>query len=313
MTSMLTAPLCIAKAFSPGHITGFIEKPEKISNNNSNNHLYVGSKGAGFSINRGITTTVKIFDHDSVNYQISINGIRVQDAEVSKWVIEEYLKLIDQRCYINIEHESTIPIGFGLGSSGAAALSLSYALNNAFNIGLSTLEAAQIAHNAEIACKTGLGTVLAEFTGGFEIRTNAGAPGIGTIEKIELKNHKAIILCISQISTKSFLSKNHTVLANGLGKKMLKNLKASKDAHNFLKMSYCFANYLGLTEGKCKMPIQRLKSRGIDPGVALFGETLFTLVPSDQIEEAKECLKNFEGNLIICDIDNVGARMLQVE
>jgi hypothetical protein len=61
------------------------------------------------------------------------------------------------------------------------------------------------------------------------------------------------------------------------------------------------------------MPIQRLKSRGIDPGVALFGETLFTLVSSDQIEEAKECLKSFEGNLIICDIDNVGARMLQVE
>jgi pantoate kinase len=312
MTSMLEAPLCVAKAFSPGHITGFIQQPEKISYDNSN-HLYVGSKGAGFSIDRGITTTVKIFDHDSVNYQISINGIRVQDAEVSKWVIEKYLKLIDQRCSINIEHESTIPIGFGLGSSGAAALSLSYALNDAFNIGLSTMEAAQIAHNAEIACKTGLGTVIAEFTGGFEIRTNTGAPGIGTIEKIELENYKAIIFCISQISTKSFLSRNHTILANGLGEKMLKNLKASKDTHNFLKMSYYFANHLGLTEGRCKLPIQRLKSRGFYSGIALFGETLFTLVSSDQIEEAKECLKSFEGNLIICDIDNVGARMLQVE
>jgi pantoate kinase len=312
MKPMLEAPLCVAKAFSPGHITGFIEQPEKISHNNSN-HLYLGSKGAGFSIDRGITTTVKIFDYDSVNYQISINGIRVQDAVVSKWVIKEYLKLVNQRCYINIEHESTIPIGFGLGSSGAAALSLSYALNNAFNIGLSTMEAAQIAHNAEIACKTGLGTVIAEFKGGFEIRTNVGAPGIGTIEKMKLENYKAIIFCISQISTKSFLSRNHTVLTNGLGEKMLKNLEALKDAHNFLKTSYCFANHLGLTEGRCKLPIQSLKSRGFDPGVALFGETLFTLVSSDQIEEAKECLKAFEGNLIVCDIDNVGARMLQAE
>ena len=308
MTSMLQAPLYMAKAFSPGHITGFIEKSEKINHNN--NSLYVGSKGAGFSIDRGITTTIKIFDHDSVDYQISINGIRVHDVEVSRWVIEEYLKLVDQRCYINIEHESALPIGFGLGSSGAAALSLSYALNDALRAGLSTVEAAQIAHNAEVACKTGLGTVIAEFAGGFEIRTNAGAPGIGTVEKIELRNHKAIIFCISQISTKSFLSRNHSVLTNGLGEKMLNNLKASKDAHEFLKMSYCFANHLGLTEGGCKLPIQRLKSQGFDSGIALFGETLFTLVSSDQIEEAKECLQSFRGNLLICNIDNVGARML---
>jgi len=309
MTSVLEAPLCTAKAFSPGHITGFIEKPKKVSYNDSN-YLYIGSKGAGFSIDRGITTTVKIFDHDLVNYQISINGIRVQDAEVSRWVIEQYLRLTDQRCYINIEHKSTIPIGFGLGSSGAAALSLSYALNDAFNTGLSTIEAAQIAHNAEIACKTGLGTVIAEFAGGFEIRTNAGAPGVGTIEKIELKNHKVLIFCISQISTKSVLSRNHCVLTNGLGEKMLKNLKASKDAHSFLKLSYCFAKHLGLTEGICKLPIQRLRSRGFNSGIALFGETLFTLVSSDQIEEAKGCLESFNGNLIICNIDNEGARML---
>src|ERR687884_1338382 len=221
MTSMLQAPLYMAKAFSPGHITGFIEKSEKINHNN--NSLYVGSKGAGFSIDRGVTTTVKVFDHDSVDYQISINGIRVHDVEVSRWVIEEYLKLVDQRCYINIEHESALPIGFGLGSSGAAALSLSYALNDALTAGLSTVEAAQIAHNAEVACKTGLGTVIAEFAGGFEIRTNAGAPGIGTVEKIELRNHKAIIFCISQISTKSFL-RNRIHLADEVGENMLKRL-----------------------------------------------------------------------------------------
>src|ERR687883_790002 len=308
MTSVVVEPIAVARAFSPGHITGFVVRKSDTTRNN--NYLYVGSKGAGFSIDRGITTTVEIYEHDLVNYRISINGLKVENAEVSKWVLEKYLKLIDKHYYINIEHEINIPIGFGLGSSGAAALSLSYALNEAFNIGLNTKEAAQIAHNAEIACKTGLGTVIAEFTGGFEMRTNAGAPGIGTVEKIELKNHKAIILCISQISTKSFLSRNYSVLTNGLGEKMLNNLKASKDAHEFLKMSYCFANHLGLTEGGCKLPIQRLKSQGFDSGIALFGETLFTLVSSDQIEEAKECLQSFRGNLLICNIDNVGARML---
>ena len=242
-----------------------------------------------------------------MNYQISINDIRVEDAEVSKWVLEEYLKLVDHRYYINIEHEISIPVGFGLGSSGAGALSLSYALNEAFNIGLNTKEAAQVAHNAEIACKTGLGTVIAEFTGGFEMRTNAGAPGIGTVEKIELKNHKAIIFCISPISTKSFLS-NRIHLADGVGESMLKRLRVSRDIDDFLEMSYCFAHHLGLTEGRCKLPIQSLKSRGFRCGVALFGETLFTIVQSDHVEEAKECLKSFKGSLIVCNIDNAGAR-----
>jgi pantoate kinase len=306
MTSVVAEPIAISRAFSPGHITGFVVMKPAATNNNKDN-LYVGSKGAGFSIDRGITTTVEIYDHESVNYQISINDIRVEDAEVSKWVLEEYLKLVDHRYYVNIEHEISIPVGFGLGSSGAAALSLSYALNEAFNIGLNTKEAAQIAHNAEIACKTGLGTVIAEFTGGFEMRTNAGAPGIGTVEKIELKKHKAVIFCISPISTKSFLS-NRIHLADGVGESMLKRLRVSRDIDDFLEMSYCFAHHLGLTEGRCKLPIQSLRSRGFSCGVALFGETLFTIVQSDHVEEAKECLKGFKGSLIVCNIDNAGAR-----
>ena len=282
MASMVVVPIAVSNAFSPGHVTGFVEKPTDIS---SSNYLYLGSRGAGFSIDRGITTTVEVYDSATTNYQISINGIRVEDAEVSKWIVEQYLKLVDRPCYINIEHKISIPIGFGLGSSGAAALSLSYALNDAFNIGLSTMEAAQIAHNAEVACKTGLGTVIAEFTGGFEMRTNAGAPGIGTIEKIEVKNHKVIIFCISPISTKSFLS-NRIHLAAGVGENMLKRLRVSRDIDDFLEMSYCFAHHLGLTEGRCKLPIQSLRSRGFGCGMALFGETLFTIVQSDHVEEA---------------------------
>jgi pantoate kinase len=305
MTSVLAKPIAVARAFSPGHITGFVVA--KQSRMKNSNYLNAGSKGAGFSIDHGVATTVEIYDHRSVNYQISINGIKVKDAEVSKWVLEEYLKLIDQHYYINVEHQISIPIGFGLGSSGAAALSLSYALNEAFNIGLNMNEAAQVAHNAEIVCKTGLGTVIAEFTGGFEIRTNAGAPGIGTVEKIELRNHKAVIFCISPISTKSFLTKNR-YLADELGERMLERLTMSRNIDDFLRMSYCFADHLGLNKSRCKLPIQSLRSRGFECGIALFGETLFTIIPNEHVREVKECLRDFEGSLLVCDIDNYGAR-----
>ena len=54
-----------------------------------------------------------------------------------------------------------------LGCSAAVALSLSIALNDALECELSKIEVAQIAHNVEIECKTGLGDVLAAYHGGF--------------------------------------------------------------------------------------------------------------------------------------------------
>ena len=306
-TELVQKPIALAKAFSPGHITGFFEVPHDSS---CFQFLHRGSKGAGFSIDRGIITTAYLYESAKADYQISINGIKSHNAEVSKWVIEEYLKLAGKPYFINIYHDVEIPIGFGLGSSGAAALSLSYALNQVLNTGLNRTQAAQIAHHAEIACNTGLGTVIAEFAGGFEMRTSAGAPGVGSVSKINLdKNYKVIVLCLAPILTRSFLT-NRINEINGLGSIMLSKLSASRSFDDFLKMSHGFAEMLNLTEGKCRGPIVALKTRGIESSVALFGQTVFTVVSEERAAEAAGVLREFGHTLIVCNIDNVGARML---
>jgi pantoate kinase len=306
-TELVQNPIALAKAFSPGHITGFFEVPHDSS---CFHFLHRGSKGAGFSIDRGITTAAYLYESAKADYQISINGIKSHNAEVSKWVIEEYLKLVGKPYFINIHHDVEIPIGFGLGSSGAAALSLSYALNQVLNTGLNRTQAAQIAHHAEIACNTGLGTVIAEFAGGFEMRTSAGAPGVGSVSKINLdRNYKVIVLCLAPILTRSFLT-NRINEINGLGSIMLSKLSASRSFDDFLKMSHGFAEMLNLTEGKCRGPIAALKTRGIESSVALFGQTVFTVVSEERAAEAAGVLREFGHTLIVCNIDNVGARML---
>jgi pantoate kinase len=304
-SALVAAPAAVAKAFSPGHITGFFEIPH----GSYSHFLHKGSKGAGFSIDRGIATAAYVYESAKAGYQISINGSKTRDAEVSKCIVEEYLKLADRSYFVNIEHDIGIPVGFGLGSSGAAALSLSYTLNEALDIGLSKTQAAQMAHHAEIACRTGLGTVIAEFSGGFEMRTSAGAPGVGSISKIDLQNYKAVVLCLSPISTKSFLT-NRMDEINGLGGVMLKKLSESRSVDEFLRMSHEFAETLGLTEGRCKEPIAALRSKGIESSVALFGQTVFTLVPQARAKEARDALKGFGGTLLVCNIDDNGARVL---
>lgn len=302
MSTVLRQPISISKAFSPGHITGVV----KTNSLPSRQILSQGSEGAGFSIDRGVTTTVTLFDDCNSSYQISINGRCVEDAEVSQLVLQQYQKFIERPYYFKIEHDMEIPIGFGLGSSGAAALSLSYALNESLNVGLSAEQAAQIAHCAEIMCRTGLGTVIAEYTGGFETRTCAGAPGIGIIRKVELKGHRVIIFCMAPISTKSVLCDNFDFRSEWHDNNLLNNL----DIRDFVNMSYDFVSKMGLTGGRCKGPISSLRSHGFDSSVALFGDTIFTLVPGDRLQEAEECLSGFNGQLLTCGIDNTGARVL---
>ncbi len=304
-SALVAAPVAVAKAFSPGHVTGFFEVPT----NGYRHFLHKGSKGAGFSLDRGIATTAYVYESAETDYQISINGSKTQNTEVSRWVVEHYLKLADRPYYVSIDHDVGIPVGFGLGSSGAAALSLSYALNEALDIGLSKVQAAQVAHHAEIACRTGLGTVIAEFAGGFEMRTSAGAPGVGTVSRIDLHGYKAVVLCLAPISTKSFLT-NRMDEINGLGGVMLKKLSESRSVNDFLRMSREFAETLGMTGGLCKAPIEALRSIGLDASVALFGQTVFTLVPQNRAKEAEDAMKSFGGTLLVCNIDSNGARVL---
>jgi len=306
VSTVVTQPVAIAKAFCPGHITGIANR----ASFPGRHFLFQGSEGAVFSIDRGVTTTVSLFDDRKSSYQISINGRTVDDADVSQLVLQQYLKFIERPYYIKIEHYIEIPIGFGLGSSGAAALSLSYALNQSLKVGLSAEQAAQIAHCAEIVCRTGLGTVIAEYTGGFETRTSAGAPGIGIIRKIELKGHRAIIFCMAPISTKSILDDNFDFRSGWHDNTCLDNLKVAADVIEFVKMAHEFVSNMGLTEGRCKAPISSFKSHGFDSSVALFGDTIFTIVPEERVREAEQCLVGINGQLLRCGIDNIGARML---
>ena len=302
-------------AFCPSHITGFFEIPDQNNSLNKNNKdfLYYGSKGAGFSLTKGVTTELSIYKSQNNDFQISLNRSLVNNLEVSKWVVQYYLNNFNLPSYfIDINHFVEVPIGYGLGTSGAAALSLSYALNKSLGLGLTKEQAAQIAHVAEISCKTGLGTVIAEFYGGLEIRTSFGAPGIGKVTKIKIDNYKAIVLCINPILTKLVLS-NYSNNANKLGSIMIEQLLLTKDVKSFLSMAHKFADNLELTKGACEIPIQELRRHGFECSVALFGQTIFTLVKSEHVSQVASILKRFSGTLIISDVDNKGALIQNYE
>ncbi|MEK0368288.1 MAG: GHMP kinase [Nitrosopumilus sp.] len=299
-----------ATAFCPAHITGFF-KAHLDDNQNSLENF--GSTGAGFSIKQGVTTRVKVDtkDNQESNFRITTKGYQSDKTDVSEFVLNEFLKIGKfSNKFFHIEHEISIPVGYGLGSSGAVALSLSYALDQALETKLDKTIIGQIAHNAEVNCKTGLGDVLASFHGGFEIRVKPGAPGIGSVEKIFTEKISIIMICFSPISTNKFI-KEHLSKINGLGGKMVNRLLESKNYEHFQDMSLEFAKFVDIITPKMQKLVNELSENNIKCGIAFFGETIFSMVPKEDENKVLEILQKYPDGIIIkSELDDNGARVL---
>jgi len=299
-----------ATAFCPAHVTGFFKAH---LDDNQNNLENLGSMGAGFSIKQGVTTRVKIEtrnDQES-NFEITSFGYQSDKTDVSEYVLNEFLKLGEfSNRFFRIEHDISIPVGYGLGSSSAVALSLSFALDKALETKLDRTTIGQIAHNAEVNCKTGLGDVLASFHGGFEIRLKAGAPGIGHVEKITTDKISVIMICFSPISTNKFIKERLSQI-NGLGGKMVNRLLESKNYEHFQDMSLEFAKYVDVMTPRMQRLINELSKNNIKCGIALFGETIFSMIPKEKEKEVLGIIQKYPDGIIIkSELDDDGARVL---
>jgi len=299
-----------ATAFCPAHITGFFKAHLEDNQNNLEN---LGSMGAGFSIKEGVTSTVKVQtkENQEKNFQIITQGYESDKTDISEYVLNEFLKLGEfSNKFFVIEHNISIPVGYGLGSSSAVALSLSYALDQALNTNLEKRIIGQIAHNAEVNCKTGLGDVLASYHGGFEIRVKPGAPGIGKVEKINTEKISVIMICLSPISTNKFIKERLSQI-NGLGGKMVKKLLESKNYKHFQDMSLEFAKYVDVMTPRMEKIVDELSENKIKCGIALFGETIFSMIPQNEENKVLDILQKYSDGIIIrSELDDYGARVL---
>jgi pantoate kinase len=297
----------IGTAYAPSHITGFFEIVE------GDSELTTGSRGAGVCLEAGVTTTVKVNEASSSKIDVKING-KYSFAPVSIIVAEKMLSLARADYNVKIEHQVDVPIGAGFGSSGAGALSASLAMNEALGLGLDNKKAAQIAHAAEIECRTGLGTVLAEFEGGAVIRTRAGAPGIGAVSHFDCGDRKIVgAISFGELQTNNLLSdRTFRSLISKTGKSMIDEFLLAPTTENFLRVSREFAFRIGLVSPVAKAMIKEGEKRGLPCSVAMFGETVYSLVNEGSSQFLGELFENFaseNSTIIFSHVSKGGARL----
>ncbi|MHA1401499.1 MAG: pantoate kinase [Candidatus Heimdallarchaeaceae archaeon] len=268
-----------------GHITGIFEICDQYSD-----PLYKGSKGAGFSISRGVKTRVQFSDDKRNHIFFNDKELPIENANVSYSVLRRYLGEFFSKSEIdfgiNIYHNFSIPLSSGFGASAAGALGLSFALSDFFDLNLEERQIYQIAHVAEVLEGGGLGDIIALFHGGWELRVKEGAPYIGKV--IDLKEDvKYIVATLSfgELKTKAIIRDEvKKKLITKAGRKALLSLKETPTVSSFARRIKNFTLASGILTPEVEEVIQKFKdANGLHLGQIMLGNGLIILAEKEAV------------------------------
>ncbi|NHI83667.1 MAG: hypothetical protein EAX81_05140 [Candidatus Thorarchaeota archaeon] len=293
----------------PGHITGIFRIHDE-----AENLLFRGSVGAGFSIAAGTLTTVRISESSSLKMRIVYNNELI-DAPVTSAVILRLLEDHDTTFNIEIAHESQLPIGIGFGASGAGALGTALALSSLIGNDTGVQTTGVHAHYAEVVNHTGLGDVIAQCHGGFEMRTKPGAPGIGEVVKIPYDHSKQVVLAGSPgLETKEILTNpEKRERINRVGDDLLEGLLASPDFDNFIIAAREFSRRTGLMTERTESALLELQSSGFkECSMVMLGDSVFSFCSESESRSVVDILTHFwtQDQILVTSVTSDGGRLV---
>lgn len=300
------------KAFAPGHITGFFEirdEAPKLENK--------GSRGAGLSIDLGVTTEVTISEGPR-DVSIVLNG-SPDEAKTTRDALDALIPPGDLR--VSVFSEYSLPVSQGFGISGAGALSAGLALKRALqDYNGQLLEFAKVvnaAHCAEVKNRTGLGDVAAQVMGGFEIRRTPGLPAERNVLRLDqlygMDSPPIVILCVigKERYTPSILSdpvKREAI--NKMGGPLIDALMNQPSLELFMKNSYRFVHDSGLMTAEVDQAIETVSEITM-ASMSCLGESIFCVCLGEPMaDEVSLSLAKF-GKVYVCSVDQQGARILE--
>lgn len=259
----------MAAAFAASHITGFFV-PSRGDGPDA-----TGSRGAGVNLGLGVISRVVA--------RRGSGEVCWGDGSAEERRVTERVVALFADCRhgwdLTLFQEQPFPSGYGLGSSGAGALSMALALNAALGFPLAPAEAARRAHRAELDCRTGLGTVLAQTVGGLEVRLQPGAPGVGQVRTLPSERPLwAQVAVWAPLETSALLSQPGLWdrLAQE-GERALESLTAQPGWERLMRLSRAFALDSDLASAEVLRCGHQLDEAGRFWSMPLFGQGVFWL------------------------------------
>jgi pantoate kinase len=282
----------LAKAYAPGHITGFFQ-----IHDHEDPH-YKGSTGCGIVLNGGVTTEVKV-GKSVEETEIFLNGKKVE-GKTSRTVVDMMTDLP-----VRVKSWAEIPVGCGFGASGAGALGTAYALNMALSLNQTVKSLTEYAHVAEVVNCSGLGDIAGQSNGGVVIRLQPGGPEFGLIDRIPAPKARVFCIVLGEISTESVLKDSTTAgKINAAGKSAMVELLKKPTLENFMHQAKEFASKTGLMSSRAKDVVEAANASGGMASQAMLGDTVFAIAPPHMEFPLFEALQEFgqvlEYNISTC-------------
>jgi pantoate kinase len=249
------------KAFCPFHITGFFAI--KL------NAQKASSIGCGVVIADGATT--EAFEGEGRVYINRLPSL----APTTKTVASS---LSAKRA--DIWTELTGPVSCGLGTSGAGALSTALALNDLWglNQGFNTL--CNVAQQAEIRNKTGVGDVDAQALGGIVIRKTKG------VDRIPAPPLEVSYVVFAPLATQEILANKKTIATTyKFGSAALKALLRKPTFDEFMHLSRHFAYDTELISEKARDAVEAVEASGGLASMIMLGDAVYAVDPASALDE----------------------------
>jgi len=256
----------IAKAFCPGHITGFFQICEAAD------PLSAGSRGAGMCISLGATSKIWVSHSQMQAIDVLIDGKKSR-AEVTRMALRQLLGR--DKLKVEVSTNLDLPQSQGFGMSAAGSLSASLALAEV--LGRKEEEAFEAAHTAEIVCRSGLGDVSAIHRGGITIRKRPGLPPIGEVVRIDGTPEVVLAVVGKRLLTKSVLSDTARRRAiNKNGSKRVDEISENPTIEKLMELSASFAFESGLASKRILGAMDAASKLGM-ASMSMLGSSVFAI------------------------------------
>lgn len=211
------------------------------------------------------------------------SGIRVNGVERDFPTVEYVIGELGCECGVDIEME--LPAECGFGMSGASALATALEIDHVFSLKKPFYELADLAHEAEIVCKTGMGDVICQCSGGVVVRKLPGAPSRAVIDRF-LWNMDLDLLILGPLSTKSLLEDEERVnRINELGEDFVDGFLRDPQMERLFGLSKRFAAETGLLNSKLEHIIDEVEAEGGLASMVMLGRAIFAVNGFDVLQD----------------------------
>jgi pantoate kinase len=284
-----------ARAFCPGHITGFFEICR------ADSVLATGSRGAGLCTTLGALSDVSLDTSDTQTINIEIDRVP-REAEVTRQAVK---RLIQERpVEVHIETFLDLPESQGFGMSAAGALSSCLAI--AHLMGIDRQNAFEAAHAAEVECGAGLGDVSAIHRAGVTIREIPGLPPIGRVQRIEEAPDIVLAVVGPPIKTSGMLSDPaFAARINRSGSERVSDLLSHPTLQNLMRLASSFALETRLAQGSVLEAMEAASAAG-DASMVMLGSSVFSVGRTEELES----ILREHGDVKRCGVDVEGVRIV---